>query len=270
MYGAVTASRVVSNRESRYPPDWNHSCRIVWFDKIPRGTVEKVVLTFIPKSDTKSQPTNQPTNLNNRKSQRKDFWWKKIGFCPKTKSFPAKKSTVESQTVLTERLLDFRSKRQETSTQGRSGWIRAQRPVVWSRAGIRSIFGNACACKLLARHILHGRSRTPLSLCTDLNSNAATCKVCSCCNLRWRVYTQPHQCTNPEQSCGSDTVFKHITGTKEWPEPTRRMKEETVHHEEQVTSVCVALFYSSISYTGSPKPFSIICGYFFKETHLCG
>jgi len=33
-----------------------------------------------------------------------------------------------------------------------SGWTPAQRLVTWSRAGIRSIFGNACACKLLMRH----------------------------------------------------------------------------------------------------------------------
>ena len=42
-----------------------------------------------------------------------------------------------------------------------------------------------------------------LLLCPELNSNAATCKVYarSCCRLRWRVHTQPHQCTNPECVC---------------------------------------------------------------------
>ena len=45
-----------------------------------------------------------------------------------------------------------------------------------------------CVCtgiyKLLVRHILHGRSRTPLSLYTDLNSNAATYKECYCYLVR--------------------------------------------------------------------------------------
>ena len=27
------------------------------------------------------------------------------------------------------------------------------------------------------------------------------------------MHTRPHQCTNPGQSCGSDTVFEHITDT---------------------------------------------------------
>jgi len=50
------------------------------------------------------------------------------------------------------------------------------------------------ACKLIVKHILHGRSRTLLSLCTDLNSNAATCKVYarSCCHLR---LTRAHAAT---------------------------------------------------------------------------
>jgi len=39
------------------------------------------------------------------------------------------------------------------------------------------------------------------------------CKVCarSCCRLRWGVHTQQHQWTNPQQSCGSDAGFEHIT-----------------------------------------------------------
>jgi len=62
-------------------------------------------------------------------------------------------------------------------------------------AGIRSIFGNVCACKLPVRHIVPCRSRQALSLRTiqkvlslrtELNSNAVTCKVCVrfCCRLR--------------------------------------------------------------------------------------
>jgi len=69
--------------------------------------------------------------------------------------------------------------------------------------------------------VAHGRHwslrtvQNVLSLRTELNSNAVTCKVCarSCGRLRWGVHTQPHQCTNPEQSCGSDAGFKHIIRT---------------------------------------------------------
>jgi len=52
-----------------------------------------------------------------------------------------------------------------------------------------------------------------LSLRTEQNANAVPCKVCarSCCRLRWGVHTQQHQYTNPEQSCGSDAGFEHIT-----------------------------------------------------------
>jgi len=31
-----------------------------------------------------------------------------------------------------------------------------------------------------------------------------------------------------------------------------------------------SFFKGLISYMGSPKPFSLICGYFFKETRFCG
>ena len=37
-----------------------------------------------------------------------------------------------------------------------------------------------------------------------------------------------------------------------------------------VSSVQSHLFLGLISYMGSPKPFSLTCGYFFKETHFCG
>jgi len=50
--------------------------------------------------------TNSPGDLNVR-----DFWCKKQGFWPQNQNFPAKKPTVEFQTVSTERLLDSRSKR---------------------------------------------------------------------------------------------------------------------------------------------------------------
>ena len=57
----------------------------------------------------------------------------------------------------------------DTSTHGgetkRSRRI-CRRGLLWSRAGIRSIFGNACACKLPVMHILQCRSRQALSLRT--------------------------------------------------------------------------------------------------------
>ena len=72
------------------------------------------------------------------------------------------------------------------------------RSLPWSKAGVRSVFGNAYACKMPVTHILHCGSRQVLSLWTELNSNAVNCKVCasSCCRLRWGVDAQQNQCTN--------------------------------------------------------------------------
>jgi len=63
----------------------------------------------------------------------------------------------------------------------------------------------------LQQELLNGSG---LKVVPTLNSHAATCKVCarSCCRLRWGVHTQQHQCTNSEESCGSDAGFEHITG----------------------------------------------------------
>ena len=80
--------------------------------------------------------------------------------------------------------------------------------------------------RLPVRHILQWQ--TLLSLQTELNSNAVTCKVCarSCCRLRSRVHTQPHQCTNPnpDQSCGSDTSVKRCFGNHPSRPSTGRVK----------------------------------------------
>ena len=64
-----------------------------------------------------NKQTKQP---NHRKSQRMGFLVTKNGFWPQNQIFPGKKINVEFQPVPTERLLHSRSKRQETSTQGRT------------------------------------------------------------------------------------------------------------------------------------------------------
>ena len=72
-------------------------------------------------------------------------------------------------------------------------------------------------CMQAAREVVHwacGRLKKSWAWRTEQNANAVPCKVCarSCCRLRWGVHTQQHQCTNPEQSCGSDAGFENITG----------------------------------------------------------
>jgi len=49
----------------------------------------------------------------------------------------------------------------------------------------------------------------------------------------------------------------------------------TVGQYLNISSISIRYFqvylkYGLISYIGSPKPFSLFCGYFFKETHCCG
>ena len=81
--------------------------------------------------------------------------------------------------------------------------------LLWWRGGIRSIFWNTCACKLPVRKCteLADSSKSP-ELADWAELQRCECKVCArpCCRLRWGVHTKQHQCTNPQQSCGSDAA----------------------------------------------------------------
>jgi len=118
---------------------------------------------------------------------------KKTILAPKPKKFAANFCNRGIQTV---RSRTFPTSNQETQahTEEKRSRRICRRGLLWSRAGIRSIFGNACACKLPVRYILQCRSRQALSLRTvqkvlslrtELNSNAVSCKVCArfCCRL---------------------------------------------------------------------------------------
>jgi len=171
------------------------------------------------------------------------------------------------QTVVHEHFQPRIKRHKHTQREKRSRGIRC-RGLLWSRAGIRSIFGFPCACKLPVRHILQCRSRQVLSLRTvqkvlslrtELNSNAATCKVCArfCCRLRWGMHTQKHQCTNPEESCGSDAGFAH--GKRWLPSVPKMTRAHTTviahfnidihtHNKNEVACIQESIFTSISAY----------------------
>jgi len=144
-----------------------------------RGTIRKWYC--IHRSKWYQITTNQPTNLNNKNSQSIRFLIKKKQVLAQNKKFPGKKINVNFQAVPTERFLHSRSKRQETSTQGRTERMNpsAQACCMIEGWDLKYLWKRVCM-QAARRHIFHGRSCTPLSLYTDLNSNATTCKVCFC------------------------------------------------------------------------------------------
>ena len=123
--------------------------------------------TYMPK--VVPNQSNQPSNLNLWNGNIWDFFVEKNRFWTKIKKIPTRNFNrgIPNRLKSTNFPTSIQEPHHTCKDRATERWSPAQRLVVWSRAGVRSIFGNVRAYKLLVRHILQCRWRQTLPQLAD-------------------------------------------------------------------------------------------------------